>query len=193
MPSIAVYCGSRLGRLPAYREAAAITGKIIVNQGFSIVYGGGQAGLMGVLADHALAEKGQVIGVIPRFLREREVAHKHLTHCYEVQSMQERKSLMEHLAEGFIILPGGFGTLDELAEILTFAQLELPALKAKPIGILNLHHYYDHLLAQFEHQLAEEFTPVNLFQWLIVSTDPVDLVHRVVQCIRSTSTSEKVT
>ncbi len=186
MPAVAVYCGSRSGHHPSYCEAAAIIGKTLVEQHLHLVYGGGQVGLMGIVADNVLAHGGKAIGVIPQFMQSREVIHQQLTHCYLVQSMQERKSLMAHLAAGFIVLPGGFGTLDELAEILTFSQLALPILHQKPIGILNWRGYYDGLLAQFHHELAEGFLPNNQLDRLIISTQPTDLVQKVAQCIAET-------
>jgi uncharacterized protein (TIGR00730 family) len=157
---ICVFCGSLAGCRSDYRTAAQLAGATIARRGAGLVYGGGHVGLMGVVADAALAAGGEVIGVIPAGLAERELAHPGLTRLHVVNSMHERKALMADLSDGFLALPGGFGTLDELFEIVTWAQL---GLHAKPIGLLNAAGYFGQLLAFINHQVNEEFvSPANL-------------------------------
>lgn len=152
--SICVFCGSRHGSNPAYAEAARELGQLMAERGIRLVYGGGRVGLMGEVADAVLAGGGQVIGVIPSLLIEKEVEHRGLTQLHEVGSMHERKALMEQLSDAFIVLPGGFGTLDEACEILTWTQL---GLHAKPLGLVNTAGYYDLLLAFLDHSQGEDF------------------------------------
>jgi uncharacterized protein (TIGR00730 family) len=140
---ICVFCGSNPGRLPAYREAAAGLGRLLAGRGIGIVYGGASVGLMGVVADAALAAGGEVIGVIPRALMDREVAHGGLTELHVTASMHARKAMMEQLSDGFVALPGGAGTLEEIFEIWTWAQL---GDISKPCGLLNVAGFYDTLL-----------------------------------------------
>jgi hypothetical protein len=152
--TFAVFTGSALGADPRFQEAAAALGRALAGRGHTLVYGGAQVGLMGILAEAALAGGGRVIGVIPRFMTAREVAHTGLTELHWVDSMHERKALMADLSEGFIMLPGGFGTLDETFEALTWAQL---GLHAKPVALLNTAGYYDALLAFVARAEAEGF------------------------------------
>lgn len=160
MANIAVFCGARVGSEPGFVRLAEDAARAIVARGYGIVYGGGRVGLMGVLADAALAAGGSVTGVIPRALQTREIAHDGLTRMHVVESMHERKALMEQLSSAFIALPGGYGTLDEFAEILTWAQLRI---HGKPIGLLNAAGFYDGLLAQFDTFVQHGFvTPANL-------------------------------
>lgn len=154
MKRLCVFCGSSFGRSPLYREAASQLGTLLAECGIGLVYGGANVGLMGVVADAALAGGGEVIGVLPRGLFDREVAHPGLTDLRLVGSMHERKALMAELADGFLALPGGIGTLDELFEIWTWAQL---GIHAKPIGLLNLGGYFDPLLTFLDRQVAEGF------------------------------------
>ena len=149
-----VFCGSNHGSRPVYREAAEELGVLLARRGHGIVYGGGRVGLMGRLADAALAAGGEVIGVIPEALATRELAHAGLTQMHVVGSMHARKTLMAELAEGFIALPGGFGTFEELFEIVTWAQL---GIHGKPIGVLNVAGYYDALVELVEHSVREAF------------------------------------
>jgi hypothetical protein len=142
----------------------------------SIVYGGGNVGLMGVLADAALQAGGEVIGVIPEFLVAKEVAHKGISEMRVVASMHERKALMAELSDGFIAMPGGYGTFDEFCEILTWTQL---GLQRKPCGLLNVDGYYDPLLAMFRHAEAEQFVKPQHHQLLIAESDPALLVERL--------------
>jgi uncharacterized protein (TIGR00730 family) len=154
MQRVCVFCGSLTGNQPIYAEAARQLGQSLARRSLSLVYGGGHIGLMGVLADSVLAGGGRVIGVIPRALVDRELAHGGVTELRVVETMHERKALMADLADGFIALPGGFGTADELFEILTWAQL---GIHDKPIGLLNVAGYFDHLLAWLDHALREGF------------------------------------
>ena len=144
---ICVFCGAAAGNDPRYAAAAAELGRALAARSIEVVTGGGKVGLMGVVADATLAAGGRVIGIIPRFLEEREVAHRGLTELHVVESLHERKALMHELSDGFIALPGGFGTLDELMESITWAQL---GLHAKPIGIVNVAGYFDELLSFVE-------------------------------------------
>lgn len=154
MKRLCVFCGSSSGIRPAHTEAAAELGRQIVARGLGLVYGAGHIGLMGVLADAALAAGGEVIGCIPRSLVERELAHQRLTELHVVQTMHQRKALMERLSDGFVALPGGYGTLDELFEILTWSQL---GIHKKPIGLLNVCGFFDPLLSWVRHSCAEGF------------------------------------
>jgi uncharacterized protein (TIGR00730 family) len=151
---VCVYAGSNVGRDPAYRAAAEDLAGTLVRREIGVVYGGAKAGLMGVLADAALAEQGEVIGIIPGDLVKREIAHQGLTELHEVGSMHERKALMAELADAFIALPGGAGTLEELIEIYTWSQL---GLHAKPMGALNVKGYYDGLAKLLDHAVDEGF------------------------------------
>ena len=144
MKSICVFCGSRDGRAPAYLESARALGTAIAATGIALVYGGGGRGMMGALADAALAARGRVIGVIPRDLFQREHLHKGLTELHAVNGMLDRKTLMAELSDGFIALPGGIGTMDELFEMWTWTQL---GIHAKPSVLLNVDGYYDSLIA----------------------------------------------
>jgi hypothetical protein len=149
-----VFTGSSAGLRLEYRTAAAALGQAAAARGIGVVYGGAHVGLMGVLADAALGAGGEVVGVIPRGLVARELAHTGLTTLHVVESMHERKALMASLSDGFIALPGGWGTLDELFEILTWAQL---GLHRKPCGLLNVRGYFDPLLSFLDHSVAEGF------------------------------------
>jgi uncharacterized protein (TIGR00730 family) len=154
MRRICVFCGASPGRDPAYFELAASVGAGLAARDIGVVYGGGRLGLMGALADAALAAGGQIIGVIPRGLVGRELAHRAVTELRIVESLHERKAQMAELADGFIALPGGLGTLEELAEVASWAQLEL---HNKPIGLLGHAGYWDSLLAWLDHAVAEGF------------------------------------
>ncbi len=149
---LCVFCASALGTNPLYRQTAEATGRFLAKRGIAIVYGGGRVGLMGALAEGALADGGQVIGVMPQALVALEIAHRGLTEFHIVSSMHERKAKMADLADAFLALPGGFGTLDELCEILTWAQL---GIHRKPIGLLNIAGFYNHFLAMLDHQVKE--------------------------------------
>lgn len=154
MKSICVFCGSSMGAQNAYPEAAQATGRAIAEAGCTLVYGGAKVGLMGTVADAALDAGGEVIGVLPRALQEKEVGHDGLTELHLVDSMHERKALMADLSEAFIALPGGVGTLEEIFEVWTWGQL---GYHAKPCGFLNVNGYYDQLIAFLDHQTSEGF------------------------------------
>lgn len=154
MKRICVFCGARAGHDPLYRAAAQALGEELLQHQLGLVYGGAGVGLMGVVADTLLRGQGEVIGVIPRNLFEDEVSHDHLTRRIEVDTMHQRKQTMADLADGFIALPGGFGTLEELFETITWHQLKI---HAKPIGLLNTAGYYDALIGFIEHAVAEGF------------------------------------
>ena len=171
--SVCVYCGSSSGSRPAYVRAARELGGILAERNLRLVYGGGRVGLMGTIADAVLAAGGEVIGVIPQSLVAKEVAHQGLKDLRIVASMHERKALMAELSDAFIALPGGFGTLEELAEILTWAQL---GLHRKPYGMLNIENFYDPLLAFFDHAVAENFVRQAHRDLVIADTDPARLL-----------------
>lgn len=173
MQRICVYAGSNKGVHQEYEQAAQALGKELVARGLGLVYGGGQVGLMGVLADEVLAEGGEVIGIMPRALFPQEIAHKGLTTLYEVESMHERKALMADLADGFVALPGGAGTYDELFEILTWAQLRI---HQKPIGLLNVSGYFDPLLALLDHTAAQGFMSPDHVKLLLHKERPAELL-----------------
>jgi uncharacterized protein (TIGR00730 family) len=154
MKSVAVYCGSSSGNQEIYTQQAQEMGRELARRGLTLVYGGGCVGLMGTIADAVLAEGGKVIGVIPGFLADKELAHKGCTELHIVETMHQRKLLMADLAEGFVAMPGGFGTLEELFEVLTWGQL---GLHGKPVGLLNTQGFYDSLLALLDHMSAEAF------------------------------------
>ncbi len=151
---IAVFCGANSGKDPAILAAATEMAQAIAEAGMGVVYGGGQVGLMGAVADAALAAHGEVIGVIPGFMVEKELAHRGLTHLHVVRDMHERKMRMHELSQAVVALPGGFGTMDELFELLTWRQL---GFHAKPIGLLNVNGFYDPLLVQAERMDRDGF------------------------------------
>jgi uncharacterized protein (TIGR00730 family) len=167
---IGVFCGAHTGNGNGYAGIAADVAKRIVERNFGIVYGGGRVGLMGVIADSALQAGGEVIGVIPQSLATQEVAHSGLTELHVVSTMHERKALMADLSDAFIALPGGFGTMDEFCEILTWAQLRI---HAKPVGLLNVGGYYDELLALFDKMVREGFV-TRMNRGLVRSATSID-------------------
>ena len=173
---IAVFCGSSLGSDPRLADAARTLARLLAKQGLGIVYGGASCGLMGLIADEALAAGGEVIGVLPRSLQERELAHRGLTQLHIVNSMHERKALMADLADGFVALPGGFGTLDEFCEVLTWAQL---GIHAKPCGLLNVAGYYDAFLAQVERAETSGLMRAAHRQLILDATEPSALLARL--------------
>jgi uncharacterized protein (TIGR00730 family) len=176
MKRICIYCGSSLGKEPIYREAAEQLGAELVKHNLGLVYGGASIGIMGIIADAVLAQGGEVIGVIPKVLAEKEVSHRHLTELKVVNSMHERKALMAELADGFVALPGGLGTLEELFEILTWAQL---GLHQKPCALLNVKGYYDALIAFLDHALVEQFVSPKHRGLLLVEDSPSGVVDRL--------------
>jgi len=173
---VCVFCGSSPGARPAYAVAAAALAQCLVARGLTIVYGGGNVGLMGVLADKARAAGGEVIGIIPRSLVAKEVAYTELHDLRIVESMHERKALMADLADAFIAMPGGYGTFEEFCEILTWTQL---GLQRKPCGILNVEGYYNHLLQMFDHAVREQFVKPVHRHMFIAEADPESLLERL--------------
>ncbi len=174
--SVCVFCGSSMGLRPAYKLAAQELSKSLVQRGLTLVYGGGNVGLMGAIADAVLAVGGQVIGVIPEFLVAKELAHPGLTQLHVVNSMHERKALMAQLSDAFIALPGGYGTLEEFCEVLTWAQL---GLHQKPQGLLNVEGYYDPLLRFFDHAVTEQLVKPIHRSLVLSATDPEDLLNQL--------------
>jgi len=170
---LCVFCGSNSGSRPAYRESARTVGRLLAERKIGLVYGGGRVGLMGALADAALEGGGEVIGVIPRILEAREVAHSGLTKLHVVESMHERKALMTAHADAFLALPGGYGTLDELFESVTWRQL---GYHDKPSGILDADGYYEGLLAYIERATADGFVHDAERATIVIDTDPEALI-----------------
>ena len=175
---ICVFCGSNHGARSAYTDAAQQLGKALVSQGMGLVYGGGSIGMMTVVADAVLKEKGEVIGVIPHALSSKEFAHNGLTELHLVSSMHERKAMMAELSDAFIAMPGGFGTLDEFFEIITWAQL---GLHTKPIGLLNVGGYFDLLLKFVDYMLRERFISAEHRQLIITSHNPEELLSALIR------------
>jgi uncharacterized protein (TIGR00730 family) len=175
MQSICVFCGSNPGARDSYAEAARRLGRAVAARRLKLVYGGAAVGLMGALADAALAAGGEVIGVIPAALVEREIAHKGLTELHAVRSMHERKALMADLSDGFIALPGGAGTLEETFEVWTWGQL---GHHRKPVGLINVEGFFDRLLGFLDHLTAEQFMRREHREMLLVASDPDELLDR---------------
>ena len=173
MRSVCVFCGSNPGRRPEYLAGAADLGRTLASRGIRVVYGGAHVGVMGALADAVLAAGGEITGVIPGLLVDAEVAHSGLTELRVVGSMHERKATMAGLAEGFIALPGGLGTLEEFAEIVTWAQL---GLHAKPTGLLNLLGYYDGLLRFLDHATQERFVRPDHREMILAGRSAAELL-----------------
>ena len=174
MKRIAVFCGSASGASIEYTHGAISLGKELAKQGIGLVYGGSSAGLMGAVADTVLKEDGEVIGVIPTLLQEREIAHTQLTELHVVKSMHERKAKMAELADAFIVLPGGAGTMEEFFEVFTWAQI---GLHQKPIGLLNVAHYFDPLVSFFNHMTNEQFLQDQYRAMLLVHDSADELIH----------------
>jgi uncharacterized protein (TIGR00730 family) len=186
MSRLCVFCGSNAGAVPAFADAAARLGSALASRGIGLVYGGGNVGLMGILADSVVEHGGEVIGVIPAFLERAEIAHAGLTTLHVVGSMHERKALMATLADGFIALPGGFGTVDELAEALTWTQL---GLQAKPVVLLDVDGFWDPLVRFFDAAVEHGFVrpahrmllarTVTVDEAIALATSPVpDTPHK---------------
>jgi uncharacterized protein (TIGR00730 family) len=173
---ICVFCGSSSGLRAVYAQAAQAVGRLLCRRGIALVYGGGNVGLMGVLADACLAQGGQVIGVIPQALVDREVAHIGLTELRVVKSMHERKAVMAELSDAFVALPGGYGTWEELFEMLTWSQL---GLQRKPCGLLNVNGYYDPLLELANEAVSEGFLREANRHLLLSDDDPERLLDRL--------------
>lgn len=176
MKRVCVFCGSSSGARPEYAAAARALAQLLAARGLGLVYGGGNIGLMGIVADAMLEAGGEVTGVIPRSLLVKEVGHRGITDLRVVETMHERKALMSELADAFIALPGGFGTLDEFFEILTWAQL---GFHGKPCGLLNVAGYFDHMLMALDHAVAERFLRPQHRALVLADTDPVALLSRL--------------
>lgn len=176
MKRVCVYCGSSPGKNPAYAEAAKLCGQILAQRGLELVYGGGNVGLMNLVADGVLANGGRVIGIIPKFMASRELAHHGVTELITVHSMHERKLKMAEMADAFIALPGGIGTLEEIIETFTWLQLDL---HSKPVGLLNVAHFYDPLLSFLQHMRDERFLKPEQFDLLLVDDSPARLLDRM--------------
>ncbi|MEQ1597389.1 MAG: TIGR00730 family Rossman fold protein [Casimicrobium sp.] len=171
---VVVYCGANVGNNPAYKSAAEAVGRTLAEQGIGLVYGGGGVGLMGVVADAALAAGGEVIGIIPEALKVLEVGHKNLTSMHVVPDMHSRKAMMLGLADAVIAMPGGFGTLDELFEALTWSQLDY---HRKLCGILNVAGYYDHLLAWVKHSVDAGLVKAVNMDLIVAADNIADVLH----------------
>jgi uncharacterized protein (TIGR00730 family) len=176
MKAIAVYCGANPGASEVYADAARAMGRALVARGLGLVYGGGHVGLMGTIADEVLRLGGQVSGVIPQQLVERELAHPGLSRLYVVKDMHERKAMMAQLADGFVALPGGMGTLEELFEMLTWSQL---GIHAKPVGVLNVDGFYDQLIGFIAHAKEQGFIKPQHAGLMMVESDPATLLERL--------------
>ena len=176
MKRIVVFCGSSLGFNSIYKEAAVALGNYFANQNIGLVYGGGKIGMMGVLADTILDKNGEVIGVIPKLLEKEEVLHAGVEEMIVCKKMSERKVIMSKLIDGYITLPGGFGTLDELFEALTLNQLHI---EQKPVGLLNINGFFDAILMQIDKMVAEGYIKEENKQLLIVGNSVEDLMQKM--------------
>jgi len=175
LKKLAVFCGSSNGASNVYIEEAKKLGKELAKRNIALVYGGASVGVMGAVADSVLEEGGTVIGVMPSFLEKREISHKNLSELIIVDSMHDRKAKMADLADGFIALPGGPGTLEEFFEIFTWAQL---GLHQKPCGLLNINHYYDPLVSLFNHMAEEQFLHEKYRNLALVDNEPKGLLDK---------------
>ena len=178
MNRLCVYCGSSPGNDDVYAEASLALADLLTDSGIGLVYGGATKGLMGRIANHVLERGGEVTGVIPVALRDKEIAHEGLTRLHVVDSMHERKSLMAALSDGFVALPGGFGTIEELIEALTWGQLQF---HSKPCGLLNVNGYFDHLLAFFDEARDRGFLKQQHRDMLLVADTPALLLQKLEQ------------
>ena len=176
MKNILIYCGSSAGHNEIYKNTATHVGKTLANQGLNLVYGGGSVGLMGTVADAILANGGEAIGVIPSFMELWEVQHKGLTECIVTQTMHTRKQIMAEKSDAVIALPGGWGTLDELFEILTWRQLGLHKM---PVGILNTNGFYDPMIVMLERMVSEGFVKEANLKMLIVDDNIESLLEKL--------------
>jgi uncharacterized protein (TIGR00730 family) len=181
---ICVYCGSNAGTDPAYRAAAERVGRLLAGRGIGVVYGGGKVGLMGAVADAALAAGGEVVGIIPQALMDREVGHAGLTRLEVVDSMHARKLRMADLSDAFLALPGGIGTLEELVEVFTWSQL---GIHAKPCALLDVAGFYRPLVSFFDHAVTEGFLRPEHRATLLVSDDPEALLDAIADWVPATA------
>ena len=173
---LCVFCGSSIGKRAAFQQAARELGSLLAADSTELIYGGGNCGLMGVLADEVLKNGGRVTGVIPESLMGKELAHLQLTELHVVADMHERKALMSSLADGFIALPGGFGTFEELFEVITWGQL---GLQQKPIGLVNVEGFFDPVLELMDHAIREGFVRPEQRQLLVSSPSPKELLQMI--------------
>lgn len=180
MKRVVVFCGSSLGFNPVYKEAAKSLGQYFANNNIGLVYGGGKIGMMGVLADTILENKGEVIGVIPKLLEKVEVIHAGVEEMIVCKNMSERKVIMSKLVDGYITLPGGFGTLDELFEALTLNQLHI---EQKPVGLLNINGFFDAILMQIDKMVEEGYVRSENRKLLIVANNVDDLMVKMQQYV----------
>ena len=178
MKRIVVFCGSSLGFNPVYKEAAIELGNYFAKNNIGLVYGGGKIGMMGILADTVLKHKGNVVGVIPKLLEKKEVVHTGVKEMIVCEKMSDRKVIMSKLVEGYITLPGGFGTLDELFEALTLNQLQI---EQKPVGLLNINGFFDAVLLQLDKMVAEGYLKQANRKMLFVGTSVNDLMQKMNQ------------
>ena len=176
MKKITVYCGANVGNNPIFAEQAYLLGKTLAQQQIGLVYGGGRVGLMGIIANAVMENGGEVIGVIPQFLSTKEIEHNDITEVIKVDTMHQRKSILFDLSDAFIAMPGGFGTMDELFEMLTWAQL---GLHKKPIGLLNIDGFYDAFLTMLTTMVNKQFLRVENQQMRVHSSDIQSLLHQL--------------
>ncbi|GJL53411.1 MAG: cytokinin riboside 5'-monophosphate phosphoribohydrolase [Nitrospirales bacterium] len=182
MKRICVFCGSTKGHHTAYEHMTRHLGQLLVQRGIGLVYGGGNIGLMGVIAETVLEQGGEVTGIIPTALAEKELAFQNITDLRIVHTMHERKALMEQLSDGFIALPGGYGTLEEICEMVTWAQLHI---HHKPCGLLNVEGFYDSLLAFMDHQVHQGFLTSSNRTLIINADDPRLLLDQMQQQVNA--------
>lgn len=174
MKSICVFCGANFNGDPALKQAIELLAEVMVNRNITLVFGGGKVGVMGLMADAVLSRGGKAIGIIPRFLMDKEVGHTGLTELHIVENMHQRKQMMNDLSEGIITLPGGWGTLEEFFEVLTWLQL---GLHNHPIGLLNVNGFYDLLLKQMDVMVEQRFLKPTNRELILTSGDPIELVN----------------
>ena len=176
MKNLCVLCGSQFGNRPEYEVAARLLGLELAGRGIRLIYGGGRVGLMGVVADAVMAAGGEVVGVIPEFLMQKEIGHVGLTELHVVDSMHSRKAKMAELADGFVALPGGFGTFEEFFEVLTWAQL---GMHNKPVGLLDVADFYLPMVAFLRHSAAQGFIRNDHLSLIVHAREPEDLIQRL--------------
>ena len=174
MNSICIFCGANFNGDPSLEQAVEQLTDIMVNRNISLVFGGGKVGVMGLLAENILSRGGKAVGVIPRFLLDKEVGHTGLTEMHIVENMHQRKQLMNDLCDGIMMLPGGFGTLEEFFEVLTWLQLSL---HNKPVGVLNVNGFYDFLLKQMDVMVEQRFLKPANRKLVLTSADPIELIN----------------
>lgn len=176
MKNVVVFCGANLGKGQVYYDHAYTLGRILASNGIAVIFGGGKVGLMGAVAEGALHHDGRVVGVIPKFLRTKEIAYEDVSQLIEVENMHERKMRMHELSDAIIAMPGGWGTMEELFEMMTWAQL---GLHKKPIGILNVNGYYNSFIAMMDNMVSEGFLKQELRDMLLVSNKVEDLIEKM--------------